>query len=84
MIELGGRERPEAVWRVRADKWRAVDVEDERDGDEQDGNTTEEGGRPLDAETVEHLLGEEGEAGAGERAKEGIGSEGRGGTGNEC
>ena len=31
MIELGGRERPEAVWRVRADKWRAVDVEDARE-----------------------------------------------------
>jgi len=58
----------------------AVDVEGDGDGDEKGCDAAEEGGGPLDAEAVEHLVGEEGEGCAREGAEEGVGCDGRGGA----
>ena len=54
----------------------AVDVEEDGDGDEDGGDTAEEGGGPLDAEVVEHLPGEEREASGGDGSEEGVGCNG--------
>ena len=47
-----------------------VDDEDDGNGDEHYGDAAEERAGPVDAESGEHVLGEEGEAGAGEGAEE--------------
>ena len=50
----------------------AVDVEEDRDRDEDGGDAAKQGSGPLDAEVVEHLAGEEGKAGGGDRSEEGV------------
>jgi hypothetical protein len=57
----------------------ALEIEPDRHGDKKRSNDAEECRRPLDAHTVEHLLGEEREGGAAETAEEGVCCDGRGG-----
>lgn len=58
----------------------AVDDEDDGDRDKHDSNAAEERAGPIDAEGGEHVLGEEGEAGASEGAEECVRGYGRGGA----
>jgi hypothetical protein len=49
---------------------RAIDDEGYGDGDEYRSDAAEEGPSPVDAQGLEHVLGEEGEAGAGKGPEE--------------
>lgn len=59
----------------------AKQVEANGDGNAQGGEAAEQRGGPLDAEAVEHLAREQGEAGGGDGAEKGVGGNGGGGAG---
>jgi len=58
----------------------SVEVEEHGNGHQEGGDTAQEGGGPLDADSVEQVGGEERKAGTEERTQECVGGDGRGGT----
>lgn len=57
----------------------AVDVEADGDGDEAQSDAAEERAGPVDTHAIEHVRGEEREAGASQRTQEGVGGNSGGG-----